>query len=120
MKPLKATDDQVAPISGHGEFGVDGEIPGLLNFDLERERQGSGQDVEARAEVGRGGGDADQAPAPEGHQPSTARSTAPSSGSHGSTAGASSRAVWGSFNPWPVRMQATRRAPSAPYSSRPA
>ena len=52
-------------------------------------------------------------------QPSTARSTAASSGSHGTTAPACASAVCGSLSPWPVSTQTTRSAPSAPWLEQP-
>jgi hypothetical protein len=66
--------------------GVDRELPGLLDLELEVDRDGRGHRVEAGTEVRRRAGDAH--PAPASHQPNTARSTAARSGSHGITGGA--------------------------------
>src|SRR5206468_3259969 len=68
------------------------------------------------AEVGRRCGRPDEAATV--HFGSTASSSEPISGSHGTTAGARSIAVVGSFSPCPVRTQTT--VPSAPYLSSPA
>src|SRR5436305_11694879 len=119
MKALKRTDDQVRTVTGKLELGVDSEVAGLAHLELEMKRQRCCQHVKARAEIPRGGGDARDAASTERHS-STARSSADSSGSHGITAGAWESAVSGSFSPWPVRTQTTRRACPAPCSSRPA
>ena len=119
VQALERADDEVRPVLRHVEVGLDRERPGLLHLDLEVQRDRGGERVEPRAEVGRRGGDADEAAALHA-APSTARSTAPISGSHGTTAPARSSAVCGSFRPWPVSTHATRSAPSAPYLSRPA
>ena len=63
----------------------DREAAGLDDLELEVQRERGGEHVEAGAEVGRGRRHAHQ-PAPAQRHSSTARSIAPSSGSHGTTA----------------------------------
>src|SRR5438067_1860251 len=67
MEPLKPADDEVAPVVGDVEVGMDGEGAGFPDLDLELKIKRCGQDVEPRAKVGRGSGHTNQATAAQGH-----------------------------------------------------
>ena len=114
VQALERPHDQVVAVNPNIELGLHGKRACLHNLKLEVQGQRGRQHVEARPEVRGRGGDADQAPARERAHPSTARSSAGSSASHGTTAPACPSAVCGSLSPWPVSTQTTRRASPAP------
>jgi len=114
VQPREPADAEVAPVARDVELRLDGEAAGLGDLELDVQRERRGEDVEARPEVRRRGGHAHEPAAVHQEPPRTASSTAARFGSQAMTPPALSSAVCGSFRPWPVRTQATRRAPSAP------
>ncbi len=113
VQALERPDEEVAAIPRHIEVRDHLERARLDNLKLEVQGECRCEHVEARAEVRARCRHADDPPAGQGHC-STARSIAPISGSHGTTAPAWPRAVCGSLSPWPVSTHTIRRAPSAP------
>ena len=112
VQRLEGLDDQVVLVRRDVEVGLDRELAGLFTSTVSVSDSAPGEHVEARSEVGRTGRNPDDAAAV--HQPSTAFSSWPISGSHGITDPTLSNAVSGSFKPLPVRMQTTfGRPPSA-------
>src|ERR1019366_5222378 len=119
MQPLERLHDEVGAVAGQVEVSVHRKLARLGYLDLELHRERRREHVEAGPEV-RGGRGHTHQPTPAERHPSTARSIAPSSGSHGKTAPACSSATCGSLRPWPVSTHTTRWASRAPWTISPA